>query len=388
MGKEKGGFLTPKAISNRIKAKGLQKLRWYCQMCQKQCRDENGFKCHTMSESHQRQLLLVAENPGKFIHEFSQEFHASYMDFLRRVYGGRRVEANAVYQEYIKDRNHVHMNGTRWTTLSGYVQWLGHEGICIVDQTEKGWFVQAIDKDPQTILNNEKQRKKQKMQSSDNDKDIIFLQKQINRCKEMEKQKQSFKDTEIAENQQLPEQREVVKFPISLGKKENTKALNPLELKMPSLLQSSHRDQFGNESSNKRKSDKLSALEEIILEEKLKKRSWILEGIIVKVIQSKLKDLKEGSKATVVNVDEFHQADLKCTNGCIVCGVSADYLRTVIPAIGRHVVILSGNNRGKKAELLCIDEACYCVDVKLTNGHVLRGLQYSDVSKSAEQQKI
>ena len=44
MGKEKQGFLTPKAIANRIKAKGLQKLRWYCQMCNKQCRDENGFK--------------------------------------------------------------------------------------------------------------------------------------------------------------------------------------------------------------------------------------------------------------------------------------------------------------------------------------------------------
>ena len=36
----KNDFLTPKAIANRIKAKGLQKLRWYCQMCQKQCRDE------------------------------------------------------------------------------------------------------------------------------------------------------------------------------------------------------------------------------------------------------------------------------------------------------------------------------------------------------------
>ena len=45
MGKS-GGFLTPKAIANRIKAKGLQKLRWYCQMCEKQCRDENGFKVH------------------------------------------------------------------------------------------------------------------------------------------------------------------------------------------------------------------------------------------------------------------------------------------------------------------------------------------------------
>ena len=44
MGKEKAGPLTPKGISNRIKAKGLQKLRWYCQMCQKQCRDEVNIK--------------------------------------------------------------------------------------------------------------------------------------------------------------------------------------------------------------------------------------------------------------------------------------------------------------------------------------------------------
>ena len=41
---------TPKWLANKMKSKGLQKLRWYCQMCEKQCRDENGFKCHTMSE--------------------------------------------------------------------------------------------------------------------------------------------------------------------------------------------------------------------------------------------------------------------------------------------------------------------------------------------------
>lgn len=41
---------TPKYLANKMKAKGLQKLRWYCQMCQKQCRDENGFKCHINTE--------------------------------------------------------------------------------------------------------------------------------------------------------------------------------------------------------------------------------------------------------------------------------------------------------------------------------------------------
>ena len=50
-------------IGNRIKAKGLQKLRWYCQMCQKQCRDENGFKCHLTSESHKRQMMVFGQAP-------------------------------------------------------------------------------------------------------------------------------------------------------------------------------------------------------------------------------------------------------------------------------------------------------------------------------------
>ena len=36
----KKDFFSPKNIANRQKSKGLQKLRWYCQLCQKQCRDD------------------------------------------------------------------------------------------------------------------------------------------------------------------------------------------------------------------------------------------------------------------------------------------------------------------------------------------------------------
>lgn len=94
-------------------------------MCQKQCRDQNGFKCHLTSESHQRQLLLVAENTGSFLRQFSKEFEANFMqvifqtncfqffcavsDFyffqiLRTCHGTKRVRANEIYQEYIKDK--------------------------------------------------------------------------------------------------------------------------------------------------------------------------------------------------------------------------------------------------------------------------------------------
>ena len=90
---EKG---TPKYLANKMKAKGLQKLRWYCQMCEKQCRDENGFKCHTMSESHQRQLLLFADSQDSFLDAYSKEFEEGYLNLLSRCHGTKRVYANAV----------------------------------------------------------------------------------------------------------------------------------------------------------------------------------------------------------------------------------------------------------------------------------------------------
>uniref|UniRef100_A0A915BTV4 DNA/RNA-binding protein Kin17 WH-like domain-containing protein n=1 Tax=Parascaris univalens TaxID=6257 RepID=A0A915BTV4_PARUN len=77
MGKYEKG--TPKEIANRCKSKGLQKLRWFCQMCQKQCRDQNGFKCHLMSEAHQRQLLLFAENPDTYLKEYSVQFEKAFL---------------------------------------------------------------------------------------------------------------------------------------------------------------------------------------------------------------------------------------------------------------------------------------------------------------------
>ena len=46
--------------------------------------------------------------------------------------------ANNVYQEYIKDKNHIHMNATRWCTLSGFVQYLGSSGKCKIEDTDKG----------------------------------------------------------------------------------------------------------------------------------------------------------------------------------------------------------------------------------------------------------
>jgi DNA/RNA-binding protein KIN17 len=133
-----------------------------------------------MSESHQRQLLLFADNSRRYLDEFSGDFKSGYLQCLRRRFGTKRVSANTVYQEYISDRNHIHMNATKWYTLTNFVQYLGREGICIVDQTEKGWFLTYIDRDPETIRRQLEIEKKNKLELDDREKQLVFIEKQVN----------------------------------------------------------------------------------------------------------------------------------------------------------------------------------------------------------------
>lgn len=142
---------TPKYLANKMKSKGLQRLRWYCQVCQKQCRDENGFKCHAQSESHLRQMLVVGESAGRHIADFSSTFQHDFVQLLSHRFGTKRVKANNVYQEFIQEKTHLHMNATRWVTLTEFVKHLGRTGVARVDETDKGWFIAWIDNSPKAL---------------------------------------------------------------------------------------------------------------------------------------------------------------------------------------------------------------------------------------------
>ena len=58
-----------------------------------------------------------------------RDFMDGYTELLRRRFGTKRVHCNIVYQEYISERDHVHMNSTQWETLTDFVKWLGREGL-------------------------------------------------------------------------------------------------------------------------------------------------------------------------------------------------------------------------------------------------------------------
>ncbi|CAG8533473.1 12467_t:CDS:2 [Ambispora leptoticha] len=176
-------FLTPKAIANRIKAKGLQKLKWYCQLCEKQCRDENGYQCHIRSESHLRQMSLLRENPDKYQSTYSKEFLTDFIKLLSRRWGTKRVLANTVYQEYISDRHHLHMNATEWVTLTDFVKYLGRKGICNVDETPKGWFIAWVDNSPKALARQEAILKKERQEKDESERARKIIEEQIEKAK-------------------------------------------------------------------------------------------------------------------------------------------------------------------------------------------------------------
>ena len=172
-------FVTPKALANRMKAKGLQRLRWYCQMCEKQCRDENGFKCHCLTEGHLRQMALFSSSSSSFIDRFSQQMLDGYMAELRRK-GGRKVKANHVYTAYIADKGHVHMNATKWDSLSSFVGYLGKSGLAEVEVDEEGeYLVRFIDRDPRVLARQEELARKEGRERSVEEEDRRRIEAEI-----------------------------------------------------------------------------------------------------------------------------------------------------------------------------------------------------------------
>lgn len=275
---------TPKYIANQMKSKGLQRLRWYCQVCQKQCRDENGFKCHAASESHLRQMLVVGENAGSHIAGFSQQFQSEFVTLLSRRFGTKRVLANRVYQEFIADKNHLHMNATRWVTLTEFCKHLGRSGIARVDETEKGWFIAWIDNSPQALAKQEASMKKERATMSDEQRERQHIAEQIERAAAEQGVDEQHESSEEAKELKRDEGADKVVLSLSMAKPKPTAEapsassagikLNPLKanpLKRPNVFKAS----AAKKSLDTNPSDKkrpMSAAEALIVEDQERKR--------------------------------------------------------------------------------------------------------------------
>jgi DNA/RNA-binding protein KIN17 len=189
MGKKQ---LFHQSVKKIWKLTGPQKLKYFCQMCGKQCRDEHGFKAHCSSKSHLDMMIEFASNPEAYIALHSDQFHQEFVNLLTSKYTGKRVEANLVYQEIILNPEHVHINATKWTNLTNYVKYLGKEGFCKVEQDGEDWYLTMPDK--KLAVERERVLKKAVVERNEEEREQEMLKNQISKAGGLE---EAPKPTEI-----------------------------------------------------------------------------------------------------------------------------------------------------------------------------------------------
>lgn len=211
----------------------------------------------------------------------------------------KRVFANRVYQEVIQHKEHVHMNATRWVTLTEFVKHLGRSGIAHVDETDQGWWVAWIDNSPKALAKQEATLKKERATMSDEQRERILIAEQIERAKEQVEAQGSRSESPPEEGLGLKRDEGAEKVVLSLAPKPSTSGqstsapaaaggglklggvkpgVNPLKtnpLKRPNPLKSSGPSkpaEGSGQTEKKRSALPLSAAERLILEEQQRKR--------------------------------------------------------------------------------------------------------------------
>jgi DNA/RNA-binding protein KIN17 len=203
-----------------------------------------------------------------------------------------------VYQEFIQDKQHLHMNATRWVTLTEFCKHLGRTGIARVDETEKGWFIAWIDNSPKALAKQEASLKKERLTTSDEQRERTLISEQIERAK-------AENGDDVDDNEPSPEDHELKredgaeKVVLSFSMKPTTASgpsssssisvvspapvgglkLNPLKagtnpLKRPNVFKmaatSSSKDKDSDPASSRKR--ELTAAEKLMIEDQERKR--------------------------------------------------------------------------------------------------------------------
>ncbi|KAJ6666249.1 hypothetical protein lerEdw1_000521 [Lerista edwardsae] len=249
------------------------------------------------------------------------------------------------------------MNATQWETLTDFTKWLGREGYCKVDETPKGWYIQYIDRDPETIRRQQEQEKKKKQDLDDEEKTAKFIEEQVRR------------GLEGKEQQVMPRAKSIA-------------------VTSPDMVFNLNKGA----STSTAGSSKASSLFFLLQLEEGKKKStrtdyWLQPEIVVKIVTKKLGEKYHKKKAVIKEVIDKYTAIVKLIDSGDKLKLDQTHLETVIPAPGKKVLVLNGNFRGSEATLEGISEKTFSATVVIESGPLkgrrVEGIPYEDISKLA-----
>ena len=444
-------------------------------------------------------MALFAANPDRFMDSFSSGFEKGFMEVLQRRFGTRKVKANYVYNEYIQDKEHVHMNGTIWTTLTDFVKYLGRTGKCVIEE-ESGsespsWWITWINRDPEAVKRQEASLKRREREKGDeareiDEVDLIAARARaeaglndnydedddddeeeeggdddgdeveqgdgdegddsqdnvINNADEAIERKsrklielrKGYMPKELKREEGAGPLRISLSAPISapaplVGKKRSR--WEPEESSTAAQLVSSTGTSSSSSPSSSSSSfsstvpvlsqAELLMREEESLKQKKKDREeaaalaaiksaaasaaavdrvvsmapssstileadireeWIAPGIIVKVMNNRVgggKYFKQKGNVVSVEADLFTGIISMLDSGDVL-KIDQQDLETVVPALGKTVLIVNGKHRGKRATLTALNVEAFSADIEMDSGEVLRNVPYEHFSKAVQ----
>ncbi|KAJ1897891.1 hypothetical protein LPJ66_003097 [Kickxella alabastrina] len=167
------------------------------------------------------------------------------------------------------------MNATKWDTLSDFVMYLGKEGKCRVEESERGWVIEWIDTSDEALARKAAILKKERQEMDDGQRENRLLQEQIERAKKVQMENSA----QLEDSKKQPEatelKRESADQPIKLAwKKAPGKGLlggSAGLMKANKLALKPNPFKIAAAAASPAAPKKISAVEEIMLQEQVRR---------------------------------------------------------------------------------------------------------------------
>jgi DNA/RNA-binding protein KIN17 len=337
------------------------------------------------------------------------------------------------------------MNSTMWASLSDFVQYLGKQGHCTVEQNERGWFVTYIERDASKLERVQAlQRRQQGELAAEQAVSVRMQEQRVQAAIALDKvggvihtQATALERTDDAAtlNIQLaikPTTKKTTTGTTGAGDKVKTKSVSvfgqddddeeededpqgpPLATfaqvvpSRPSSVANSKPTLSGSSSdtvlkkrprpettdtsnSNPKSKQRLESDQQ---QQQQQSEPWLYRDILVRIVHKTLADgIYFKRKAAVDDLVNKSGTTARVTvlgsspdqrDGGDVLELDQDDLETVVPKqTGKRVRILRGQYRGKRATVVELDKHKYRAVLELSDGTTLDRVDYEDFSKLA-----
>lgn len=120
----------------------------------------------------------------------------------------------------------IHMNATRWPSLTEFAKHLGREGLCRVEDTDKGLQIAWIDNSPEALRRQDAIRKKERQDKGDEEREQKMIRDQVARA-EMDAEMKAQQDHNDEARDFKPNEGEKIKLSFGAKTKESKDSSPP-----------------------------------------------------------------------------------------------------------------------------------------------------------------